>query len=98
MRYPRLQYRERMKREKLSKLKCYKRKTAIKEYLQKNKILGNICKKCNVLGVMGAITAHKIRFRCHKCKKVWYLKIDLPKRFVPKKLDQIQSKKMNKRK
>jgi len=47
---------------------------------------------------MGAITIHKIRFRCPKCKKVWYLKIDLPKRFVPKKLDQIQSKNMNKKK
>ncbi len=98
MRYPRLQYRERIKRQKLSKLKCYQRKITIREYLQKKKILGFICKKCNISGVMGAITVHKIRFRCPKCKKVWYLKIDLPKRFVPKKLDQIQSKKMNKRK
>ena len=93
MRYPRLRYRERIKRAKLSKLKYYKRKIAIKEYLQKKKIIGHICKKCNISGIMGAITVHKIRFRCTKCKKVWYLKIDLPKRFLPKNLIKYNQKK-----
>jgi len=78
---------ERLKRHKDSQIKYLKRLIAARAFLKKNHLEILMCNSCNTFGyvIVGRITESTVRLFCGKCKNVRFIKVSLPKRFIPTK-------------
>jgi len=81
------------KRYKSNAAKQNKRRHQAKIYLKNNFLKKLICKKCRAFGYVSVcvVTDKTVRLFCTKCKNSKFIRIKLPKKFVPKKFHKLMS-------